>query len=115
MKKIIFTLAFLIFSFSYSQQKSFKIEWSGIQTLSTSSSSIEIPSFNKENFNYSYENGLKFIAQWELNGLIDEESIVITNISYASISLNELKETLKKIQFVKNINSKDKKIIVELK
>jgi len=92
MKKNIFTLSFLIFSFSYSQQKSFKIEWSGTQTLSTSSSSIEIPSFNKENFNYSYENGLKFIAQWELNGLINEESIVITNISYASISLNELKD-----------------------
>ncbi len=92
MKRIIFALFFLIFSFSYSQQKSFKIEWNGIQTLSTSSSSIEIPSFNKENFNYSYENGLTFVAQWELNGLINEESIVITKISYASISLNELKD-----------------------
>ncbi|RLD29663.1 MAG: peptidase C25 [Bacteroidetes bacterium] len=92
MKKNIFSLVFLTFIFSYSQQKSFKIEWSGTETLSTSSSSIEIPAFNKENFNYSYENGLKFVAQWELNGLVNEESIVITKISYASIALNELKD-----------------------
>jgi len=92
MKKSIFYLVFLIFSFSYSQQKSFKIEWNGTKKISTSSSTIEIPSFNKENYSYSYENGLKFVAQWELNRLINEESIVITNISYASISLNELKD-----------------------
>ncbi|MCK5400204.1 MAG: type IX secretion system sortase PorU [Flavobacteriaceae bacterium] len=92
MKKIIFALVFLIFSFSYSQQKSFKIEWNGTKKLSTSSSKIEIPTFNKENFSYSYENGLIFIAQWQLNGLINEESIKLTNVSFSPIALNDLKD-----------------------
>lgn len=92
MKKIIFALVFLIFSYSYSQQKSFKIEWNGVKKLSTSSSKIEIPSFNKENFSYSYENGLIFIAQWELNGLINEESIKLTNTLFSPISLKDIKD-----------------------
>ena len=92
MKKNIFSLVFLTFIFSYSQQKSFKIDWNGTNTLSTSSSSIEIPSFNKENYSYNNEVGLKFVAQWELTGLINEKSVVVSQISYASISLNELKD-----------------------
>jgi len=92
MKKIIFALVFLIFNYSYSQQKSFKIEWNGVKKLSTSSSKIEIPSFNKENFSYSYENGLIFIAQWELNGLINEESIKLTNTLFSPISLKDIKD-----------------------
>ena len=90
MKKIIFSLVFLTSIFSYSQQKSFKIEWNGTNTFATSSSSIDIPSFNKENYSYNREDGLKFVAQWALNGLINEKSINITNISFASISLSEL-------------------------
>jgi len=58
MKKIIFILVFLTFIFSYSQQKSFKIDWNGTNTLSTSSSSIKIPSFNKEHYSYNNEDGL---------------------------------------------------------
>jgi len=92
MKKIIFALVFLTFGFSYCQKKSFSIKWSGTQKLSTSSSTIEIPSFNKENFSYSHENGLVFISQWKLNGLINEESIKITNASFSPISINDLKD-----------------------
>ncbi|MCH7524132.1 MAG: type IX secretion system sortase PorU, partial [Bacteroidetes bacterium] len=92
MKKIIFALVLLTFSFSYCQKKSFSIEWNGTQKLSTSSSTIEIPSFNKESFSYSHENGLVFISQWKLNGLINEESIKITNASFSPISVNDLKD-----------------------
>jgi len=92
MKKIIFPLVFLIFSFCHSQKKSFNIEWDGTQKLSTSRSTIEVPSFNKENFSYSYEKGLAFIAQWETNGLINEKSIEITNASFLIITLNDLKD-----------------------
>ncbi len=92
MKKIIFALVFLIFSFSFSQKKSFSIEWNGTKKLATSTSTIEIPSFNKENFSYSHESGLVFISQWALNGLINEASIKITNVSFSSITLNDLKD-----------------------
>jgi len=106
MKKIIFILVFLTFIFSYSQQKSFKIDWNGTNTLSTSSSSIKIPSFNKEHYSYNNEDGLKFIAQWETAGLINEKSVAVTNISYSSISLNELKDV--------NLNSIPKNVKVKL-
>ncbi len=92
MKKIIFLLTFLCFIFSYSQQKSFNIEWNGIKTLSTSASRIEIPSFSSSNLNYSFEDGLTFVAQWKINGLINENSLVMSNVSYAPISRSELKD-----------------------
>ncbi len=72
MKKIILLLPFFCFIFSYSQQKSFNIQWEGSKTLSTSASKIEIPSFNNENFSFDRENGLKFVAQWKINGLIND-------------------------------------------
>ncbi len=92
MKKIIFLLTFLCFIFSYSQQKSFNIEWNGIKTLSTSASRIEIPSFSNDNLNYSFEDGLTFVVQWKINGLINENSLVMSNVSYAPISRSELKD-----------------------
>ena len=108
MKKIIFSLVFLCFIFSHSQQKSFKIEWDGSKVLSTSSSKIEIPSFKDENFSYSREDGLKYVAQWKLNGLINEGSIKLSNISYSSISLGELKDiNLKTIPNQVKINFKN--------
>jgi hypothetical protein len=92
MKKITFFLVFLISIFSFSQQKNFTIKWDGTNTLATSSSKIEIPAFNKENYSYNSEDGLKFVAQWELIGLINEKSVKITKISYAPISSKELND-----------------------
>ena len=92
MKKSFFTLFFLSAFLCYSQQKQFNIDWNGTKTLSTSSSKVEVPSFNKEHFSFDHVIGLKFVAQWESRLLINEKSITISNISYAPISLSELKD-----------------------
>ncbi len=91
MNKILYTIFFLSFFLSYSQQKQFKIEWEGTRTLSTSSSKTVVPSFNKENFSFDHISGLKFVSQWELNQPINEKSVKLTNVTYAPIVLSELK------------------------
>lgn len=85
----------LLFAFvsylGFSQQKSFEIDWQGTITLQTSSSSIEVPSFDKKNFNFDYSTGLSFFAQWDLSMPINENSVELVNVSYSSISTSELK------------------------
>lgn len=117
MKKFLFSVILLTTLLSYSQQKQFTIDWNGTRTLSTSSSIVEVPSFNNSNFSFDHVSGLKYISQWETNGLINENSLKISNISFITISKNELKdirlETIpKKIQsLIKNTNSRGKRSV----
>ena len=67
MKNHLLLFFVLISYFSFSQQKTFTIAWEGTKTLETSKSKIEVPAFNKENFNFDYGTGLTFFAQWEIN------------------------------------------------
>ncbi|WP_142783968.1 type IX secretion system sortase PorU [Changchengzhania lutea] len=86
-----FLLLFLLVSIGvFGQQKTFNLTWEGTQTMSAASFSKQIPSFNKENFSYDFESGLQFIAQWEISSPINESSITVTNIVYASISKADL-------------------------
>ena len=92
MKKTL-QLLLLVFSFvCYSQQKQFTINWQGSKVLSTSNFSIEVPYFNKTNFNYNPDSGLQFIEQWESSKIVNENSITVTNINYSNISISELKD-----------------------
>lgn len=77
--------------YGFSQQKRFDIKWEGTITLKTDNSSIEVPAFNKTNFNFDYTTGLTFFAQWEINTLINETSVQLTNVAYSVISASELK------------------------
>ncbi|MGB1309288.1 MAG: peptidase C25, partial [Oceanihabitans sp.] len=74
-----------------SQQKQFTIQWKGYQNIATESFSIEVPSFNKENFSYTLKNGLQFVAQWETPSYVNESSIQINKTSYVQISKTALK------------------------
>ncbi|WP_034041538.1 type IX secretion system sortase PorU [Wocania ichthyoenteri] len=86
-------LLFLIISASmFSQQKKFIINWDGYQTISGGNYNIKIPAFNKDNFSYDFDEGLFFVAQWKVSSNINESSIRISNVSYASISKEELKD-----------------------
>ncbi|MDW5290459.1 type IX secretion system sortase PorU [Formosa sp. PL04] len=91
MKKTVVLLLLLLSFVGYSQQKQFQINWDGSQTISTGSFSIQVPSFNSDNFSYDSETGLKFVSQWELNSSLNEESARLENVTYASISKSELK------------------------
>ena len=92
MKKKLLLLALLVYAVTFSQQKRFEIVWNGTKTIANESFSIEVPTFNEEHFSYSLSDGLEFIAQWEISQLINENSVQISNVNYATISKNDLKD-----------------------
>jgi hypothetical protein len=92
MKRLLLFIALCCFYFGTTQTQSFDIKWNGSITLSTSDSSIEIPSFGSENYNFSHENGLTFTAQWSLNGNLDERSAELKSIESIEISKIDLKQ-----------------------
>ncbi|MBT8256934.1 MAG: type IX secretion system sortase PorU [Bacteroidia bacterium] len=92
MKKYLIVFLLLTLNFSFGQSRTFNLEWNGSRVMATESSSIEVPSFNKESLSYSYENGLKYVAFWNTDAAIDESSISITNLQASSIRSSELKD-----------------------
>jgi len=121
MKKIIFSVITLSFLFSYSQQQTFTINWNGTKTIGTESKTLEVPYFDNGTFNYDFETGLMFVAQWDISSLINERTATITNVSYSNINESELKDINRKsipktLMFkVKNaISRDDKKGYVEI-
>jgi len=117
MKKALFSLILLSFFLSYSQQKQFSIKWEGVQTLYTSSSKVTVPSFNKENFSFNDVSGLKYVSQWESSQMVDENSLIFTNVKYTPIGLEALKDiNLKTIPkqitgVLKNASARGKRFI----
>ena len=61
MKKPLLLVVLFFQLISYSQQKTFQIDWDGTRILATESSLIEVPAFNNDHFSFSYENGLKYV------------------------------------------------------
>ena len=57
----------------------------------TDYSTIEVPTFNKENFSFDETKGLTFFSEWEANSEINESSVNLSNVSYSVISVTELK------------------------
>jgi len=117
MQKTIFLFTFFICFSAFSQTKDFVIKWEGTKTLSTETSSIEVPFFNKENFNFSVSHGLTFFSEWKADGYIDENSAKIVNVKYETISTEYLKGVKQytipnKIEFsLKNAISRDKQSV----
>lgn len=107
MKEKILLLFLIISTTVFSQQKRFAINWDGYKTISTGNYSLIIPSFNANNFSYNFDNGLLFVAQWKITKPVNESSIKVSNVSYASISKEELKDL--------NINTIDSELKFTLK
>ena len=92
MKRLLPFIAFCYFYFGTAQTQNFDINWDGVTTLSTSDSSIELPSFDSKNYNFSLKKGLTFSAQWNLNGLLDERSAELESVESIEISKVDLKQ-----------------------
>ncbi len=90
MKKKILVVFIFLSILGYAQKKTYTISWEGSQIISGGNFKFKIPSFNKENIVFNFEIGLLFIDQWEISQEINESSIVLSNVSYASISKQEL-------------------------
>lgn len=90
----------LLTSLGYAQEKHFKITWNGSVVLETAHSTVTVPSFEKDNFSFDMQSGLKFFSQWISEGSIDKNSVIIKDVSYAVMSADRLEsipiETLPK-------------------
>ncbi len=78
--------------FGFSQQKQFQITWDGTKILATSSTRMEVPSFDKDHFSFTEDSGMRFYAQWSVSSPVNKRSLVLNNVSYANISEVELKD-----------------------
>ncbi|RED48494.1 type IX secretion system sortase PorU [Seonamhaeicola aphaedonensis] len=86
-----YLLVFLMTSvFGFSQQKQYNLAWDGMKTISGGNFKLKIPAFNSNHFSYGFEEGLLFTDQWEISGTVNEASATVSNISYETISKNEL-------------------------
>lgn len=92
MKEKILLLLCISCSVVFAQQQKFTINWESSQKISGGTYTLEVPSFNKENFSFDFDEGLQFVAQWSISNTVNESSIVVSNVSYASISKNDLKD-----------------------
>ena len=93
MKKILLGVLVLLSTLVYSQQKKFSLNWSSAKTLSTEGYNISVPNFlPQEHCSFNFNSGLNFVAQWENNTYVKENSVYLTNVKYASISKSELKD-----------------------
>ncbi|WP_339634029.1 type IX secretion system sortase PorU [Bizionia echini] len=92
MKKKLLLFVWFVSVVAFSQQKRFDITWNGTKTIATESFAIEVPAFNSEYFSYSLTDGLEFIAQWDIPQFINENSVQISNVNYANISITDLED-----------------------
>ncbi|PWK18267.1 type IX secretion system sortase PorU [Xanthomarina spongicola] len=92
MKKKLLSLLLFVTFLTYSQQKQFEIRWEGNKVLSTESFKLILPSFNEENFNYNLNEGLQFVSQWPISQAVDENSVLVSNVQYTTISKADLKD-----------------------
>ncbi len=86
-------LMVLLFSLNLmcGQQRTFTLEWEGTRTLATESSTIVVPAFNKEAFNFNHEKGLRYVTQWATDREVDEKSVAVSGLSASPINVSELK------------------------
>ncbi|MGJ8592555.1 MAG: type IX secretion system sortase PorU [Aquaticitalea sp.] len=91
MKKILLILFILNQAILFSQQKTFEISWDGFRTYQTSISNIEVPSFDTDHMGFNESDGLIYFDEWDSTGSVNETSIVLSNVIYATISSTDLK------------------------
>ena len=80
-----------------SQTKNFVINWEEASTISTNNTTIEVPAFSIEHFNYSSTNGITYANQWESKGTVDEKSVVIKSMQTEQLSVADLKTLSQKL------------------
>lgn len=91
MEKKLLLLFLISTTFLFSQQKKYTVTWETPQKISGGSYVIEMPSFNSKNFSFDFDEGLLFVDQWEISSEINKNSVLISNVSFESISKTDLK------------------------
>ena len=112
MKKVLYIVTLLFGLLSYCQQNgSISLEWTINTSFSYESRSVILPHFDEKNFSYDdVKNQIFFVKKIAVDGLINENSLQISNIIYEDIDLNELGNLLQK-NIPESINSTIKNCI----
>ncbi len=93
MKKIILTINLLVTVFCYSQMRKVDLTWQDAKTFTTEETAVVVPYFTPQNnYNYAFIGNVNYVDQWQVSTPIDENSVTITNVIYASILKEELKD-----------------------
>ena len=84
MKKIAIFLNLIVCFVCFAQQRGkIVVDWNDKTTYSTGDFTVKIPQFNSDSFNYDdSKKQLYFTAKIPSSGLIDENSLQISNIVY---------------------------------
>lgn len=92
MKKIAVTLLFLSSLLTFAQKSgTITIGWLENKEISYGDYSVNVPFFSEKNFMYNESSKeLNYVIKFEENGLIDENSLQITNIIYQPIEEGKL-------------------------
>ncbi|WP_439153161.1 type IX secretion system sortase PorU, partial [Winogradskyella sp.] len=92
MKNCYTILLLTVSLFCFGQQKRFNIKWNGVRVLETTYGKKEVPAFDAKHLDYNDSKGLTYFVQWDSNGFVNENSAVLTNITYETISSAGLKD-----------------------
>ena len=120
MKKKLTLLFLLLNWFAFAQNSgSIILKWSSNTSYSEDNSKFSIPQFDIENLNFdSYNKTLLYATKFKTNSLIDENSLLVSNVNYQSISNTELGDLnnnniLNSVSFkLQNLNSRDVNLIL---
>lgn len=89
MKKF-YTVIFLLLCFLQAfSQRSFTLDWEEFKIFETAYGSEKVPAFQDEYFTYNGEQ-VQFLTRWEEPGLVDENSLSVSNVVYQPISQEQL-------------------------
>ena len=98
---ILFYLIFLSNNL-FSQSLKFDVDWNGTEEYFIGKKSFIIP--NSKNFknNYAYSGYYKIVNQWQDDKIIDQSSVIISNIQYSNLNIEQF-SGLKEIDFQENV------------
>ncbi|WP_299225138.1 type IX secretion system sortase PorU [uncultured Psychroserpens sp.] len=97
MKKLLLISFIACVASVFAQQKQFNVEWQGTKIFETETYKIELPVFDDEYYTYSDNKGIEFVAQWSINTPVNEKSITLSNVTYSTITANDLKGLKKEL------------------
>ncbi len=98
---ILFYLIFLSNNL-FSQSLKFDVDWNGAEEYFIGKKSLIIP--NSKNFknNYGYSGYYKIVNQWQDDKIIDQSSVIISNIQYSNLNIEQF-SGLKEIDFQEKV------------
>lgn len=106
MKKTLTFLISLLFISAYAQNKHFDLTWSTTpKEFSKESTTVQLPTFNKEYFVSNDDGTISFIAQWDDSRFVNSRSLQLDNVVYETIS-NESLGAIDKTKLPTSIQAK---------